>query len=170
MRKLLKPILISVICLFGAAFLVCSTLRVYDRIGRMPFYDLKYSDVAKITQIGGLNFSGEYEITEESDRLEVYTFLSRLRVGLENKNPEQFFGGCDNSRFRVELIDGSEITFGIGSGGELRSGDKRSTVNYITINGKCYNCYDWGLIHMFERFDYAFTARHEQSTQTEPIT
>ena len=154
----------------GAVFLVRSTLRVYDRIGWMPFYDVYYSDIYKITQIGTMNFSGEYEVTEKSDRIQVSDFLSHLRLGLENKNPEKFFGGCDNSKFRVELIDGRTITFAIGSGGELRSGDPRSLVTYVMVNDKLYNCYDWALITMFERFDYALTARHEQSHQSEPTT
>ena len=160
MRKFVKPIIISVICILGALFLTRSTLRVFDRIGWMPFYDVHYSDIYKITQIGKMNFSGEYEVTEESDRIQVSNFLSHLRLGLENKNPEQFFGGCDNSMFRVELIDGRTITFSVGSGGELRSGDPRSLVLYVAVNDKLYNCYDWGLINMFEKFDHDLTSRH----------
>ncbi len=64
MRKFVKPIIISVICILGALFLTRSTLRVFDRIGWMPFYDVHYSDIYKITQIGKMNFSGEYEVTE----------------------------------------------------------------------------------------------------------
>lgn len=169
MRKLLKPIFISVICLFGAAFLVCSTLRVYDRIGRMPFYDLKYTDVAKITRIDNTR-SDEYEVTDSKDRSRVWLFLNSLHVGLEAKNPESFFGGSENPDYKVELINGGEINFHIGANGELRSGDPRSFIQYILIDGKLYNSYDYGLILWFSEFDRDLAARHEQDTQPEPIT
>lgn len=169
MRKLLKPIFISAICLLGAAFLVCSTLRVYDRIGRMPFYDLKYTDIAKITRIDKYR-SEEYELTDSKDRSRVWLFLYSLHIGLEAKNPESFFGGLENPYFKVELINGSEINFHISANGDLRSGDHRSFIQYILIDGKLYNSYDYGLILWFSEFDRDLTARHEQSTQTGPIT
>lgn len=170
MRRFVKPAIITVICLLGAVFLVFSTLRTVDRVGRMTYYDLHYSDIARIT-CGEYRWSSEssescwydlYEVTDVSDRSKICTFLTNLRLGLEAKNPEKFMGCNEIPYFRLELIDGSEIIFHVGTGGQLRSGDQRSYICYISINGKLYNCYDYGFILWFYEFCNDLDARHTE--------
>lgn len=175
MRRFVKPALITVICLLGAVFLVFSTLRTVDRIGRMTYYDLHYSDIAKIIcgrykwsfETGDCDWVDLYEVTDTTDRTKIFTFLNSLRLGLEAKNPEKFMGGFSSPYFRLELIDGSEIIFHVGSGGLLRSGDSRSYICYISINGKSYNCYDYGLILWFSEFCQDIDSRYEETAATQ---